>query len=313
MSRRLASLDLLRGFEATARHLSFTAAAQELFLTQSAVSRQVQALEAQIGVSLFERGHRSIALTEAGHTLLRAVTPALAQVDGAIDRIRQSTGGRAVTLTCTIGFASLWLIPRLAQFRESHPEIDLRISANSRVVDLEREQIDVAIRYVPLPNAPAGGIRLFGEESCPVCSPALVAAGQRPLVRPEDLRHQILLRIDDEHLRRPFAAWEVWLELVNLPDLVPRGTLHFSHYDQLIQAAIAGQGVAIGVFPLVQRLIDEGRLVTPFPEKYASPRAYYAMSSPASAHRPEVRQFIDWLVDEVRRDQPAGGRLQPIA
>ena len=300
MGRILPSLDLIRGFEAAARNLSFTAAADELFVTQSAVSRQIQALEEHLGVSLFERRHRSIVLTESGQMLFRSASSALHQLEETATRIQQQPSAKGVTVSCTISFASLWLVPRLAEFREKHPDIDLRISANNTILDLERERIEVAVRYCPPQRAPAGAIRLFGEEGFPVCSPALLNKPGKPLVVPEDLQHHILLHLDGNANRRPTTAWLVWLEVVHLPNLKPAGSLHFSHYDQLIQAAADGQGVALGVTPLVRRLLSEGRLVAPFEQRLASPRAYYLITSKDSAARSEVRDLVAWMTKSAR-------------
>ena len=154
MGRDLASLELIRGFEAAARRLSFTLAAEELFVTQSAVSRQVKALEDHLGVPLFERRHRAIRLTPDGQTLYRASAEALRLLTDAVAGIRHGAGAKSVTVSCSAGFASLWLVPRLMDFRDAHPGIDIRIDANNRLLDLERERIEVAVRYCPPQLAP---------------------------------------------------------------------------------------------------------------------------------------------------------------
>ena len=154
MSRLLPSLDLLRGFEAAARQLSFTRAAAELFLTQSAISRQVQTLEEQLGTPLFERHHRQIRLTEAGQTLYRAGAEAMRLLTDAVGELRGGAGS-SVTVSCTMGFASLWLVPRLMDFRTEHPDIDIRIAADNRILDIERERVELAVRYCPADLAPA--------------------------------------------------------------------------------------------------------------------------------------------------------------
>lgn len=299
MARELPTLELLRGFEAAARNLSFTRAAAELHLTQSALSRQTKALEAALGAPLFERRHRAIALTEAGQTLYRATAQALALLGEAVAAIREQREARPLTLSCSIGFASLWLVPRLPGLREAHPEIDLRISANNRIVDLDRERIELAIRYCPPHRAPPDALPMFGEDVFPVCSPALLGRADRPLATPADLRHHVLLVLDDEHTRRPTSSWALWLEVAQLRDLKPAGTLHFSHYDLLIQAAADAQGVALGVSPLVRRLIQQQRLVAPFEEKFASSRAYYLLAAKASAGRDDVKATAAWLLRQA--------------
>src|SRR5512141_1040262 len=188
--RSLPPLDLLRGFDAAARHLSFTKAAGELFLTQSAVSRQIQALEAFVGIPLFERRHKALALTPAGESYHRTVAQALEQVRDATRRLRETRKGHVLTVTSTVSFAALWLVPRLSHFRKEHPHVDVRITATHEVVDLEREGIDLAIRDCALSRAPADAVLLVGEHLAPMCSPGYLAESRRaklPLAHPADL------------------------------------------------------------------------------------------------------------------------------
>jgi LysR family glycine cleavage system transcriptional activator len=301
MSRKpvaMPALDLFRGFEAAARHLSFTRAAEELFLTQSAVSRQIQALEQDLGVALFIRRNRGLSLTAAGEQMLRAVEQALRTLHDAVERIAPDSGQNLVTVTSSIAFCSLWLIPRLAAFRKIHPEVDVRISADNQVLDLDRERIDIGIRYCPAAKAPPGAIRLFGEEILPVCSPALLKDRSRPLKSASDLKHHVLLHFDDSNRSIPWLAWGVWLESAGVPDLKPAGSLRFSHYDQVVNAAIGGQGVALGRRPLVRNLIDEGSLAVPFSLGSVTDRAYFIVRTAATASRNEVNAFVDWLIAE---------------
>jgi LysR family transcriptional regulator, glycine cleavage system transcriptional activator len=295
MRRSAPSLDLLRGFEAAARRLSFTLAAEELFVTQSAVSRQVKALEADLGMALFERRHREIRLTAAGQTLYRATEQALRLLADAAAELRQNGSARAITVSCSIGFASLWLVPRLPDFREAHPEVELRIDANNRILDLDRGGIDLAVRYCPPELAPAGATRLLGEEVFPVCAPALLARADKPLATPQDLRHHVLLHYGNDDRALPSASWTMWTEAMQLRHLKPAGSLRFSHYDQMIQAAAEGQGVALAISPLVRRHIDQGRLVAPFERRFASPRGFYLVTSARGRHLPQVRDFVAWL------------------
>ena len=300
------SLDLLRGFEAAARRQSFTLAAEELFVTQSAVSRQVKALEADLGVALFERRHRAIRLTNAGQVLYRATGQALQLLADAAAQLRTDAGRRAITVSCSVGFASLWLVPRLMAFREAHPEIDLRIDANNRLVDLDREGIEVAVRYCPPELAPAGATRLLGEEVFPVCAPALLARPDRPLATPQDLRHQVLLHYGNDDRDFPSGSWAAWFEAMQLRDLHPAGSLRFSHYDQLIQAAVEGQGVALGVGPLVRRHIEQGRLAALFEARFASPRGYYLVTSARGRQSAQVRDFVAWLEAAAAQEAQPG-------
>ncbi len=303
MPRNLPSLELLRGFEAAARHLSFTKAAEELFVTQSAVSRQAKALEENLGVALFLRHNRAIHLTEAGQALFRASTEALATLGEAVSRIRGLDQTRVVTVSCSFGFASLWLVPRLAALREQHPRIDLRISTENRFVDLDRERIELAVRYCPPQLAPAAAVKLFDEEVFPVCSPRLRRRSGRPLASPADLRHHVLLVLDDPNGIRPTSSWPLWLEVARLGDVRPAGTLHFSHYDQLIQAAVDGQGIALGSSALVRGLIRQRKLVAPFRQSFPSPRVYFLVIAEAAKDRPDVRAVVEWLLREAGGDR----------
>src|SRR5205814_6544999 len=195
------SLDLLQGFEAAARHLSFTKAGEELFLTQSAVSRQIKELEDQLGVELFHRRHRALALTEAGQQFYAAAAAVLTTMRTATSRLKAHGGKRPLAVTTTASFAALWLIPRLAGFRRTHPGVDVRITADTRVQDLERDGLDVAIRHGPPSLAGPNAQRLFGERVFPVCSPKLLKDKSRPLRVPADLKNHVLLQYDDPEVR----------------------------------------------------------------------------------------------------------------
>ena len=292
------ALDFFRGFEAAARHMSFTKAAEELFITQSAVSRQIQALEGRLEVKLFTRRNRGLALTEAGQQMYRAADVALRTLREAAERISPGATQKMVTVTSSMAFCSLWLIPRLTAFRKAHPDVDVRISANNQVLDLDRERIDLAIRYCPVAAAPPGSIRMFGEEIVPVCSPVLLKDRARPLKAPADLRHHSLLHFDDTDASIPWLAWNVWLESAGLPELRPAGTLRFSHYDQVVRAALGGQGVALGRLPLVTNFIADGSLVVPFAADYVTDRAYFIVRSGATRTRGDVDDFVAWLIEE---------------
>jgi DNA-binding transcriptional LysR family regulator len=279
-----------------------------LFVTQSAVSRQVKTIEGHLGVALFTRRHRSLALTEAGHELYRATAQALRQLSDAATKIRVRGTGRTLTVTATIGFASLWLIPRLADFRRERPDIDIRIAANNDMLDLERERIEVAIRYCVPKAAPDGAIKLFGEVVLPVCSPKLVTR-DAPLTLPEDLRRHVLLHYERPDGVTPWLSWTVWLETMQLSGLKPAGSLRFSQYDQTIQAAIDVQGVALGTSPLVRQLIRQGKLLAPLQKKSESSRAYYLITSAEAAGRPEVKDFAGWLLRQAKQEWRNRGDL----
>jgi DNA-binding transcriptional LysR family regulator len=298
--RRLPSLDFLKGFEASARHLSFTRAAQELFLTQSALSRQVQALEEALGVALFVRRHRALALTPAGAAFHRDVAAALGALIAAADSARGVHRTPGLTLSTTVSFASLWIVPRLPAFRARHPDVEVYVSADDRLIDLGRGDVDVAVRYLADANAPEGGVRLFGERMLPVVAPRLARGGGLPLAKPADLAHHVLLHLDDPEGRTPWLDWTVWLAANGQPGLKGAGSLRFKLYDQVIQAAVGGQGIALGRIPLIAEHLRDGRLVTPFPKRYDSARGYYAVVAPHAADRADVAAFVDWLRDEAK-------------
>src|SRR5690349_1607897 len=297
-SSRLPALDLLVGFESAARHLSFTKAGEELFLTQSAVSRQIKELEDQLGVPLFERRHRALALTEAGQQFYASAAQVLSTMRSATERLREKAGRkRPLSVTTTSSFAALWLIPRLAGFTRTHPGIDVRITADSRVQDLERDGLDVAIRHGPAALAGPNAVRLMGERVFPVCSPKLLK--KLPLREPADLRKHCLLEYDDVEVRHPWLHWRTWLEVAGIPDLRPAGRLSFSGYEQIIPAAVAGHGVALGRTPLVKDLIAAKQLVAPFTSSADPARAYFVITASSAAGRPEVADFVAWLKEEA--------------
>ena len=290
-------LDLLAGFESAARHLSFTKAGAELFLTQSAVSRQIKELEEHLGAALFERRHRALVLTDAGKEFYAATAQVLTAMRAAAERLRSRSGKRRLSVTTTHSFAALWLIPRLAGFTRDHPGVDVRIMAETRVQDLERDGLDLAIRHGPQSLAGSGAVRLFGERVFPVCSPVLLE--KNPLRKPQDLRNHVLLQYDDPDGRHPWLHWKTWLEVERIADLRPAGTLSFSGYEQIIPAAIAGHGVALGRTPLVKDLLAAGQLVAPFKSTADPARAYYAIVAPHATARREVQEFVGWLKGEA--------------
>lgn len=295
-ARDLPSLDLLKGFEAAARNLSFTKAAAELFVTQSAISRQVQALEHQLGLPLFRRRHRELRLTEEGQTLYKTSAEALRLLRDVTGRLGARSSGM-LTVTTTVSFAGLWLVPRLNDFRRLHPGIDMRLAATNEIQELQREGIDLAIRYCTPKAAGEGAVRLFGERVFPVCSKSMLAG--RKLKSPQDLSGFVLLHYDDPERRYPWLSWDLWFELTRTQGVKPAGTLRFSHYDQLMQSAIEGQGIALGRSRFVDQWVKAGKLILPFGKRYMSSpsdsRAYFMVVSAASAVRPEVAAFSRWL------------------
>ena len=294
---RLPPLDLLAGFEAAARLLSFTRAAQERFVTQSAISRQIKALEEDLGVPLFERGHRSLALTADGRSLQRSCSALLGELRATVSRIRLRERREVLALTTTPGLAALWLIPRLPQFAKAHPGIDVRIDAELRPRDLERDGFDLAIRYVA--RADTGGDELFGESLLPVCSPALRRDGP-PLQTVADLARHTLIELSHRPGDGMPTEWQSWLQAAGHPDLEPASVASFNSYGEAIGAALAGHGVALGRRPLVDALLRSRRLLAPFGGERSSERGYALVLSPAARQRPAVQALAQWLRDQAR-------------
>jgi LysR family transcriptional regulator, glycine cleavage system transcriptional activator len=293
----LQSIDLLRTFEAAARHLSFTKAAEELFVTPSAVSRQIRTLEENLGVPLYLREVRGLRLTDAGLRLRQAVEGAWHQLEATVLTLKETRPSRALGIGTTVSFAALWLVPRLPAFRLRHPGIDIRVSASSDVQDTRRERLDVVIRYARPGLIPQRERVLFHESVFAVCSPGLCQDGGQGLAAPADLARHVLLHLDDACGDLAWYRWSHWLETIGLGHLLPGSALRFSHYDQLIQAAVDGQGVALGRHPLVDRLLSQGRLVAPFAEAPIDSGAYYVMTHPAPLANPDSALFTDWLLE----------------
>lgn len=296
----------LRAFEAVARRLSFSAAADELHLTQSAISRQIRALEDELGAALFLRGTRHVELTVAGTALLRSVAPLLDRLDATVRQIRTVRARRRVSLTTFASFASLWLIPRLQAFQRDHPEIDIRVSASDALVDLDDPELDLALRYCHPDAAPPGSVRLFGECLTPVVSTTLAAqarsGGAARLARPADLAHNTLLEEDDNRASTEFLSWRHWLREHGEPRLEPQRWIYLNFTYQQIQAALAGQGVALARLGLVSDTIARGELVEPFGiegRDRSSPFAYWMVPCGTAEARPELREFTQWVAEQA--------------
>ncbi|MBI4987842.1 MAG: LysR family transcriptional regulator [Rhodocyclales bacterium] len=302
---RLPALDPLKGFDAAARHLSFTRAAEELFLTQSAISRQIQTLEEQLGVKLFRREARRLSLTPEGEVLRRAVSETLARLAEVCAGLKASQRRPRVNVSAAVGIASLWLVPRLAAFQEMEPDVDVRLSADNRMVDLAREDIDLALRYIHPDAAPPGACLLFEEVVFPVAAPKL-AARLPAVLRPTDLARITLLAFDNGH-KAPWFSWDPWLAGLGLAHARPKAVLEFNQYDQLIRAAEDGRGIALGRGPLVARLIAEKKL-RPLGKsrQRVATRAYFLVRA-AKAARPEVAHFAEWLLTEAKKTQREAG------
>lgn len=286
-----------RAFLAVARHLNFRAAADELALTQSAVSRQIQALEDEVGVPLFLRHTRAVELTSAGGQLQRAVAPALERLDAAVRQVRLSAGRRSVAITTWASFASMWLIPHMEEFQRDNPDIDIRIDASDTILDMETADVDLALRSSTLNNATPGAQRLFGEQLAVVASPWLLKS-MPPIREPADVAQFTLIEAGDAH-RLPhlqLITWRRWFEVHDLERLQPRRWLYFNYAQQIVQAALAGQGLALARMPLIAPSLASGDLIEVLPgHRIDSPLVYWLVEGPRSGQRPEVQAFCAWL------------------
>lgn len=294
----------LRAFIAVAKHLNFRAAADEMALTQSAVSRQIQSLEDEVGAPLFLRHSRAVELTGAGAQLLHSVLPALEAVDATVRQIRQTVGRKSVAITTWASFAAMWLIPRLQDFQQAWSDIDIRIDTGDAVVDLDTTDVDLAIRYS---RDQESGRQLFGEELAVVASPALLQNGP-PLREPADAAHYTLIETGDVH-RMPqleWLSWQRWFGAHGCDQLQPPRWLYFNYAHQIVQAALAGQGLAIARLPLVADALAAGDLVEVLPRhRLASPLAYWLLPGPRSGQRPEVQAFCSWLLEQAAQTRAA--------
>jgi LysR family transcriptional regulator, glycine cleavage system transcriptional activator len=306
------SLDLLRGFSAAARHLSFTRAAQELCVTQPAISREVKVLEDQLGQPLFHRVNRALRLTPAGEELYRATEEALGRLQSVVEHIANVRSTVAVTTTPAL--ASLWLAPRLPRFNQDYPGIDVRVSASNNLPDLDRDQIDIAIQFVATGMAVPPAERLLECTSFPVCAPSLVTGGKHPIRTPDDLAHHA--RLDYESLRdgRRVSEWDFWFDALKIRRVGPASTMWLPQYDQLVSAAVEGSGVAVGVLPHVAHYLREGILCAPFgAERVAQRGAFFLVCRRDIANDASIAAFIDWLHDEIAAQRRIGLNAPPDA
>ena len=294
-SQRPIGLSALRGFEASARRMSFTLAAAELNLTQSSISRQVAELERQIGTALFARQTRSLALTAAGHRLFQAAQQALKQIDRAVEDIRGPRNAARVTITTYASFASLWLVPRLAMFQREHPQIELRIDASDRFIDIDAEGVDVAIRWTRATSLPRGAVKLHDEEVLPALSPLLLERSGVALKEPQDLFQLPLLELDESLPTSVSSAWPRWFQFAGV--LASACTASDVHIRRPVGASRrARPGVVLTRTPFVDELVASGDLITPFP-KLRMPTGYqYALIANVNTREtPHVAAFCSWI------------------
>ena len=293
---RLPSLNGLRAFEAAARHLSFTNAAAELNVTQTAISHQIRRLEEELGVRLFIRQNRARALTAEAAQYLPGVRAAFNDLRFATDQLLRKDNENVLTVSTLASLAAKWLLPRLPAFQEAHPGIDVRITTSTALVDFKSGGVDAAIRYG---RGHWPGLRadwLMADELFPVCSPALIT-GSKPLRCPEDLAQQTLLHTSAGYN----DDWRLWLTAAGLPPNISKHPgLTFDLILVTVQAAIDGLGVAMGRTSYVEADIAKGRLVVPFKIALPADAGFYLVSPEARADSPKLSAFRHWLVASLQ-------------
>lgn len=296
---QLPNLNALRAFESAGRNLSFTRAAEELNVTQAAISHQIKTLEQQLGFRLFRRIHRGLRLTEAGQAYLPEVRQAFERLEVATERLVTNDATGVLTVSVLPSFAAKWLVPRLMQFQAKHPDIDVRVSAVDRAIDFEQEDIDLGIRFGRGDYRGLKAVPLMAEFVTPVCSPELAAKGAG-LRHPEDLQNFTLLH-DDMHLN-----WAEWLKAAGVSGIDASRGPFFSDSAMLVNAAVEGLGVALGRSALAAGDLEAGRLIRPFELSLPTAFGYYIVYPERRADRPKIAAFRDWLLEEAAAGEGSG-------
>jgi len=294
MLRRLPPLNALKTFEAAARSESFTRAAEELSVTQAAVSQQIKALETTLGVKLFIREHQRLTMTEAGRDYLAVVRDALDRIAIGTERLVQRQTSGVLTVSASPDFAAKWLVHRLGRFVEAHPDIDLRVSATTHHVDFAREEVDLAVRHGDGHWAGLDAVRLCTEQLFAVCSPKLLS-GRNSITRASDLLKFPLLRLDD------WKTWSRWFDAAGVNAPVTQGPV-LNRASMLIDAAIDGQGIALARTALAAWDLISGRLIRPIDVSLRMSKTYWIVCPKVTSAVPKIVTFRDWLSAEVAED-----------
>jgi LysR family glycine cleavage system transcriptional activator len=301
--RRLPPLNALRAFEAAARHLNFSRAADELSVTPGAVSQQIQNLEDYVGAALFKRTPKGLLLTDAAQTALPALREAFDRLAEAASLLTAAVDGRRLTITAAPSFAAKWLVPRLGAFEQAHPQVDVWLSAGLELVDLTTGEVDVAIRY-GAGRYPGLEVRpLMRETVIPVISPDLLA--QQPLDKPEDLAGHVLLHDGSPDLDDSCPDWSMWLTARGVRGVDGMRGPRFNQSSLVIEAAVNGRGVALAKQTLAQADLEAGRLVAPLQIATAVDFAYYLVHPKAKGRLPQVKAFISWIEAEAQAHEAA--------
>ena len=301
--RRLPPLNALRAFEAAARHLNFSRAADELSVTPGAVSQQIQNLEDYVGAALFRRTPKGLLLTDAAQTALPALREAFDRLAEASSLLTAAVDGRRLTLTAPPSFAAKWLVPRLKRFEEAYPQIDVWLSADMEIVDFASGEIDAALRYGSGRYPGLEVVRLLSETVIPVASPALLA--ENPLETPADLARHTLLHDGSPDADESCPDWAMWLAARNIRGVDGGRGPRFNQSSLVIEAALGGRGVALAKGTLAQDDLDAGRLVAPLQDATAVDFAYYAVHPKAKGRLPQVKAFVAWITAEAAAHEAA--------
>jgi len=304
MSRRIYPLNALRAFEASARHLSFVKASEELSVTPAAVSHQVKKLEEYLGLPLFRRRSRGLILTESGQLLTTELREVFLQLDKAMERVIDSDSRGSLTLTVAPTFAAMWFIPRLQKFYTLHPDIDVRISTSLGLVDFQRDDFDAAIRLGHGDWSGLETIKLFDETVIPMCSPRLLE-GPDALETPNDLSKHVLLHNHSMDYDPNAPTWETWLEAAGASEVDSSRGIHFSLPDHGLQAAIDGAGVVLGWRFLSAKDVTAGRIVEPFDLALPLESTFYLVYPESHSNRRNIAALREWLMQEIHEHKEA--------
>lgn len=309
--KKLPPLNALRTFESAARHLSFSKAASELNVTPGAISQQIKTLEQQLDTRLFERLNRQILLTDSGQLLLPQLTESFRLMSEAVETVEKQQHDEPLNITAPPSFVSKWLIPRLHLFNKKHPEINVRIDASTRLVDFERENIDIGIRFSQHENPDLVSSHLMSLKIIPVCSPALLE--ENPAIgNPSNLNQSTLLHYENSQAELTWPDWNMWLATVGIEGINTSRGIIFNQTDLMIQAALEGQGLALIATVYANNDIENGKLVQPFGQSMPIEFSYYLVSSPYKSRREKVRLFKQWMIEQSasRADRLGTGEFQ---
>lgn len=288
----------MRAFESAARHQSISLAASELNVTPAAISQQIKLLEQVLDLQLFIRQNRQIELTEEGQLLKPLLTEAFEQMHRALQTLRTHQQGQPLTITAPQSFVAKWLIPRLEDFNQQHPEISVRIDASIRLVDFEHEAIDVGIRFGLQPDPDLVSTHLTTLQVIPTCSPEFLKK-HKQLKTPADINNQTLLHYDSQGNYPTWPDWNMWLATIGYPEINTKPGIYFAQSDMVIQAAIEGQGIALVPSILAEKDIQAGRLVQPFSIATPIDFSYYLVTTPNRSRLPRVIAFKQWILQQI--------------